>query len=412
MIEDLPTVFVIPPSASLECSLHKGILIDPVNTPCGCTYCRSCILDYISEHHMCPTHNVALFEDHLRHNEFAQGFINELLIHCRGGLQKTSEGTWILNPEGCKLWINLGTRKEHEDNCVHVRRLKTTNTSEIRQPDLHTCIYREAGCLFIGSTLQDIMVHTELCNYGHLLRRVEQLELNIVEKDKEIDRLQKEVETRTTGQNVHNLLDSISRGIDKLDEESTRLFEDAKDTLRKTRTNIFNSSAYQTSLQVLHSIKEAVESARNEFVAKVMEFEQVAKNKVRAIKNEPSHTEAPIPAQPEPIEVPSLPAAPPPEHSASNSNDEPPFSPIPVPSNVDTQSQNTQSMPISGNTDPAPVATPPGSPETTSDSEDEDLKEFLLVSKQEYLQEQEARKAEEEAVRQAVMLSLQDQNKQ
>lgn len=44
MIEDAPTVFVVPPAASLECSLHKGILVDPVDTPCGCTFCREYVI--------------------------------------------------------------------------------------------------------------------------------------------------------------------------------------------------------------------------------------------------------------------------------------------------------------------------------------------------------------------------------
>lgn len=44
MIEDTPTVFVIPPPASLECPLHKGILCNPVETPCGCTFCREYVL--------------------------------------------------------------------------------------------------------------------------------------------------------------------------------------------------------------------------------------------------------------------------------------------------------------------------------------------------------------------------------
>jgi hypothetical protein len=38
----------------------------------------------------------------------------------------------------------------------------------------------------------DIVVHTELCSYGHLLRRIEQLEMDITQKDQEIERLQKE----------------------------------------------------------------------------------------------------------------------------------------------------------------------------------------------------------------------------
>jgi hypothetical protein len=79
-----------------------------------------------------------------------------------------------------------------------------------------------------------MMVHTERCEYGILLKRIEGLELALVEKDKEITRLQKEAvcppftphnqltplqESHTSSPNVHNILESISRGIDKLDED-------------------------------------------------------------------------------------------------------------------------------------------------------------------------------------------------
>lgn len=40
MREGAPTVFVIPPNDSLLCPLHFGVYEAPVDTPCGCTFCR------------------------------------------------------------------------------------------------------------------------------------------------------------------------------------------------------------------------------------------------------------------------------------------------------------------------------------------------------------------------------------
>jgi hypothetical protein len=240
------------------------------------------------------------------------------------------------------------------------------------------------------------MVHTAHCGYGHLLRRVEQLESQLIEKDKEIERLRKESEARSSGSNVHHIFDSISRGLEKLDADSARLFEDAKGTLRKTRTNFKNSAAFQTSLQVLHSIREVVESARHEFVAKMMEFELVAKNKVRLIAhnaNAKPQTEVQICNVPNP-------------DGASDSIE----AAIPVDTSIIEQTQNSI-VDNNNNNNIAETSNPQSNIQEVSGanlSDDEDLKEFLIVSRQEYLLEQEARNAEEEAVRQAMRLSLLD----
>ena len=85
------------------------------------------------------------------------------------------------------------------------------------------------------------MVHTETCGYGRLLQQVERLELVLAEKDVEIERLLKDAvcpshylytsllhqhamlttpqESRTSSPPAQNILDSISRGLDKLDED-------------------------------------------------------------------------------------------------------------------------------------------------------------------------------------------------
>jgi hypothetical protein len=102
-----------------------------------------------------------------------------------------------------------------------------------------------------------------------------------------------------------------------------------------------------------------VESARNEFIAKVMEFEQVAKSKVRLVKNSEPNTTTNLPPQPQNSNLPNLQIANS-EDSTANNNEPAAL----VASNVDTQSQS--SIP---NNDNSSVEQPNELNEPTADSE-------------------------------------------
>jgi len=295
---------------------------------------------------------------------------------------------------------------------------------------VRTCSYHTQGCLFIGHTDQEMLLHQELCGYGMLLRQIEQLYAQLDMKDAEIERLTnliagKENKSNPPIPNISQILDSMSRGLEKLDEDSTRLFEDAKTTLQKTKTAVMNSSAYQTSLQVLNSIKEVVETARAEFVAKLEELEQIAKHRLRAFSSGSNtkriaYYDAHNPGA----------AA---EHNAtstststtstaatsvidenvnmdhsnevSNCNSE-------ATDHNDDNNNNTSNDGNDCNITPNPDLDTSAAVEPSEQADDiesdEEFKEFLEASKQEYLREQAARMAEEESIRQAMRLSLMD----
>lgn len=426
--QQIPIVYVVPPNDSLKCPLHCGVYEDPVDTPCGCTFCRSCILDVLTTTLECPVHGAPVVPEHLRENRQVQDHLNELLIHCKGGLQQTVSGEWVTNPTGCKLWLNLGRRKEHENKCPYVKE----EYGESEPTTIRTCNYRGYGCLFVGSTEQDTVVHEGVCGYGTLLRQLEQLQNQLTQKDQEIERLNNMLAQKKSGvslptvPNVNEVLDSISRGLEKLDQDSTKLFEEAKETLKKTR-----SAAYQTSLQVLHSIKEVVESARSEFIAKLEELEFLAKHKVRRLtngsakksnnntennntninNNDNNNTENNN--NNNNINNNNT------EINNNNNNNESNNSTTSTSTTTDSIVESTSEQKVEESSTTSvieeEVNSNPSQPNTiveethTNETEgDDDLKEFLEASKQEYLRDQAARMAEEESIKQAVRLSLLD----
>lgn len=406
--EETPTVFVVPPNNSLKCPLHFGVLEDPVDAPCGCTFCRSCITQLLATKHECPLHERPIYLDQLRPNEHAKVIVDDLLIHCKGGLQKTVSGEWITSPSGCKLWITLGNRKEHEDSCVHIKKQlnNASDTDKPSKPPIRTCVYYQYGCLFVGHTDQEMLLHQEMCGCGKLLQHISQLKSQLTQKDAEIARLNalvaeqdNTIKYMPSASNVNNILDSMSQGLERLDQESTRLFEDAKSTLQKTKTSFKNSSVYQTSLEVLNSIKEVVETARAEFVAKFEELERMAKYKFRQLTG--GNDLKRITNQPE-------------NNTTTNNNDVTTTDTTNTTTTTTTTDDTNNDTNNNSNTNSNDDVTP-GNPDlSTTPSEtieiegDADLKEFLEASKQEYLREQSLRMAEEESVRQAMRLSLLD----
>jgi len=389
-----PVVFVIPPNNALKCPLHAGVLNDPVVTPCGCTFCSSCISQLLSTKQECPIHGTPIGRDQLRPNHNAQVILDDLLIHCKWGLQQASSGEWVPSPSGCKLWISIGRRREHEDICPHGK--KSAFTEKLFPPPPKTCQYREHGCVFVGHTDQAVSVHEEQCGYKKLLQQIQELQSQMSVKDAEIARLtnlqdEKESAAKMSLPNVTQILESVSRGLERLDEDSTRLFEDAKNTLKRTKTAFVSSAAYQSSKQVLNSIKEVVETARAEFVAKLEEIEAAAKYKLRTLTHkriaQPVAVLADVPftyadytgddvSKGEPV---SSPPASPDRHNDAHSDDETACS-------------------LSNNNSAEYQA--------SSHADDDDFEGILEASKREYLREQALRMAEDESVRQALRLSI------
>lgn len=76
--------------------------------------------------------------------------------------------------------------------------------SELSPPAIKRCCYNDLGCLFIGysdegkikscclhpaNSYAEVQLHKNACGYGRLLRRLEQMHLQMAQKDAEIERL-------------------------------------------------------------------------------------------------------------------------------------------------------------------------------------------------------------------------------
>lgn len=118
----LPTKFVSQPSTSLFCSLCQKLFQDPViSIGCGHTFCRNCIDNrlLVMTHLTCPVDNVRIELNNIVPNRAVQGQLEDLLIYCCHGLNRTdSDDEFELEDGGCKEQISLGKRYEHEEHCL------------------------------------------------------------------------------------------------------------------------------------------------------------------------------------------------------------------------------------------------------------------------------------------------------
>jgi hypothetical protein len=376
---ELPTVYVAPPNPALLCRLHFGVFKDPVTAPCGCTFCRRCIQTILEDSPVCPLDNTPITINELKPNSNVEARVNELLIHCRYGVRKHPESAdWVVNPDGCKMWINLGNRKEHEAVCPHASKLEEDfeiieNEAQKEDkpvvPPIISCIHRENGCVFVGHTDAELAEHLGVCLIEKMARQIDNLHKLLAEKDEEIKRLNLLVEQereRAHGFRIkgEEILNSLSRGISKLDDkvspicediyaDSQRVLEEARVALQKTKESVKNSAVFQNSVQttavVLSSIKQAFEFAHAEIAAKLNE-----------LLRENPNTEIPG-------EMPSS-----------------------------TTTSTTTST----------VEEPARQDNAVAGGEDEELKQFIKESEETYRKEQAMKANEEELVQQAIRLSL------
>eukprot|EP01111_Echinosteliopsis_oligospora_P009825 TRINITY_DN2951_c0_g1_i1.p1 TRINITY_DN2951_c0_g1~~TRINITY_DN2951_c0_g1_i1.p1 ORF type:complete len:464 (+),score=155.35 TRINITY_DN2951_c0_g1_i1:175-1566(+) len=280
---EAPTVFVVPPNVSLKCPIHSGVFNHPVIAPCGCSFCDSCIRKEIEETQECPYHTTPLSSSDLRPNSIAQAVVNDLLIYCRGGLQKSATtGDWIVNSNGCNMWISLGKRHEHEARCPIATELYNNDRQAIEpSPPILTCRFHNQGCLFIGRTDQEITFHQEeSCGYRRLLNRIDELSLQLSEQDREIARLSALVNKDNTNNtkttiDKQAIYDSLHKRLDQLDEDSQKVIAEAAMAIEKTKLLVKSKStkAFQSSVSALHTIKSAIETAHAEILTKLSEME-------------------------------------------------------------------------------------------------------------------------------------------
>jgi len=241
---DKPTLFVLPPPSSLLCSLHSGVFNSPVvSTPCGCTFCESCILGSLSNYSTCPNHcNTPLTQKQLTRNISMEEKIDDLLIRCRFGVKKNENGTLAVDNNGCPLWLPLGTRNSHESKCPF-KNNNNNNNSEVAEDDFvlmedntpkgsptsslsssssvnrpsppPTFSCKHSPCSFQGHTEDEVQTHLQNCSFEELVQRVNELTIVVQSRDDEIAFLKNEL--LLTQQSLANLQHSVIQEVEKAD---------------------------------------------------------------------------------------------------------------------------------------------------------------------------------------------------
>ncbi|GAM26669.1 hypothetical protein SAMD00019534_098440 [Acytostelium subglobosum LB1] len=81
----------------LVCPIGKGIIEDPVITPCGHTFCRSCLLNLLNTRRQCPTCKIPVTHKQLIPNYLVLDILADQTVRCdhhNDGCQWT--GKWSL----------------------------------------------------------------------------------------------------------------------------------------------------------------------------------------------------------------------------------------------------------------------------------------------------------------------------
>lgn len=178
-MDSLPTKFVSQPSNSLVCPLCYKLFSDPViSTHCGHTFCRSCVESQLKTRRQfdCPTDKVNIKTNSIVPNRAVHGQLEDLLIYCQHGLYRVdSEDDFQIDQDGCKEFIPLGRRNEHEDVCLdawipcpnssnHCGKFRKRNFEEHLSLCPYTpCANANIGCAFHG-THQELKLHS--CKYS------------------------------------------------------------------------------------------------------------------------------------------------------------------------------------------------------------------------------------------------------
>ncbi|KAF2069161.1 hypothetical protein CYY_009521 [Polysphondylium violaceum] len=77
--EDL---FVDKVSQHFICPIGKGVIEDPVVTPCGHTFCNACLQNWLNTKRQCPTDRLPVTHKHLIPNCLVLNYIADLIVRC------------------------------------------------------------------------------------------------------------------------------------------------------------------------------------------------------------------------------------------------------------------------------------------------------------------------------------------
>ncbi|XP_064598686.1 E3 ubiquitin-protein ligase TRAF7-like isoform X2 [Liolophura sinensis] len=253
---------------------------------CGHTFCRQCVTSVPTGR--CPVDGVEIVNTAHIVNRIVLSQIEDLLTYCCYGLT-LSNGTWVVDPSGCKEQITLGKKAEHEATCSYGTSPCPNNAEhcgKFRQRDLSQhlkvcpytpCHNADKGCEFKG-TRECVLDHLKVCGYrglqrasAHLDDEVQQLLLINQELKNEVtelrDRLDKvelenralktEVSRNSSGQQMlqkkfeglHGTLEVIQRALSKSPAISPSAVEKPRPVSREGRSPSVSSLSYPSQQQ-------------------------------------------------------------------------------------------------------------------------------------------------------------------
>lgn len=235
-------VFVESPSKKLHCPLCHRIFCDPVITTCGHTFCKRCVDRNGSSafaDEVCPIDgkpskfivaNIALSEQ-----------IGELVVHCKHGCRLGPDGrTRVVDDTGCPVTLKYSERQAHERECDFALMQCPNNPAcpAFRKKDLSVhlktcssvhCPHAKHGCAYSG-TQQDLRRHLETCKYEGLKdflqkaeERTRELAYAVQLKQEDVDFLRSSLSTLSG--RVEELEDQLSEQQKKMD----RIIRDLED---------------------------------------------------------------------------------------------------------------------------------------------------------------------------------------
>lgn len=99
--------FVNPSAVSphLSCPICQEVFVNPQRAPCGHTFCRSCILPWISTNPVCPVDRKPTPKDSLYHDFLIENIIGDYMVAC----------PW--RPLGCDFVGPLHMLQSHKKAC-------------------------------------------------------------------------------------------------------------------------------------------------------------------------------------------------------------------------------------------------------------------------------------------------------
>ncbi|ESO12434.1 hypothetical protein HELRODRAFT_63257 [Helobdella robusta] len=126
--------FINPESVSphLFCSICQEVFVEPYRAPCGHSYCKHCIMEWLKNSNTCPEDRKKLTLKNMHHDFILENIIGDQKVGCP------------YREQGCCKVLNLSALGLHLKDCS----FNPLNIPEFLKKDLHSLSPKDAGNFF------------------------------------------------------------------------------------------------------------------------------------------------------------------------------------------------------------------------------------------------------------------------